>query len=263
MAENASTAFSPRARRRTGGDGERGDKANVRETAQVSSAQDAVHAKARRENPSPDRKHRAADHTEGCREVPPSSPLESSEGSLTRQPSFIRFLAFSFSSVPRTLLLFVAVLQLLLLLFVVSHQVSLQRSLEAQEARLLQLLHAERGAAADDPGVYAHLAGRNRCHLNRSLDSKLLSGDQNAVFESGEDAREMEERRGSVLRNKCYGPMTTEEEFRVLVDFRDKFTHTQQRIKERTKKLISTMEREAKRFAKMADAVLKHPMLNH
>ncbi|KYK63972.1 hypothetical protein TGPRC2_250040A, partial [Toxoplasma gondii TgCatPRC2] len=48
MAENASTAFSPRARRRTGGDGERGDKANVRETAQVSSAQDAVHAKARR-----------------------------------------------------------------------------------------------------------------------------------------------------------------------------------------------------------------------
>ncbi|KEP60719.1 UNVERIFIED_CONTAM: hypothetical protein HHA_250040 [Hammondia hammondi] len=262
MAENALTAFSLRARRRISGDGERGDTANVRETAQVTSAQDAVRAKARRDNPSPERKQSAADHAEGCHEVPPSSQLESSEGSSTRQPVSVRVLASSFSSVPRTLLLLVIVLQLLLLLFLVGHHVSLQTRLEA-ETRLLKLLHAGRGGAADGPGVYAPLAIRNRCHANRSLDSKLLSDDQNDVFESGEDVGEVEEGRGSVLRNKCYGSRTTEEEFRVLVDFRDKFTHTQQRIKERTKKLISTMEREAKRLTKMADAVLKHPMLNH
>nr|CEL70947.1 TPA: hypothetical protein BN1204_066125 [Neospora caninum Liverpool] len=267
MEENASTGSSlSRRRGRSVTVVGRGNGTKSEETLTVcASPSDPARSRARRESCSPERKTCERQRTDDAPREAHVSATSHREGSSPSHPlpDFFTFFCSCSSFSPSTgsrlsrgLLVSALVVCLLLLCFAF-HHAALRKRLAAQDTHLERLLKAAGTPDALEVDLLLRRT-RKRCHQDKRL-SYDMSEDEIDVF-GGEGETDEEAERSLATGKGCYGRRTAEEEFRVLVDFRDKFTHTQQRVEDQTKLLIASLEKTAKRVAKVADDVLAHPL---
>ncbi|PFH38018.1 hypothetical protein BESB_003590 [Besnoitia besnoiti] len=164
--------------------------------------------------------------------------------------------AFRFSSPA-----FVAVLcvvQLLLLLASLQCTLFWRATLEAQSSQA----EALRALVEESSNAMAGVRSRYACFVDRHLRpiSREEEEGESDAFQAVEEENEEGPGARSGRRKTCRGRQTSEEEYRVLVDFRDKFAHTQQSIQAMTNKLLKTLDKRVKRVAEVADDVLNNPI---